>query len=282
MKKTFSFLGQTEWPALSALANAEERCECDLSETRVAYPAGVVALVLTAVRQAEAGRPMSIRLPQSSDVSNYLERIDFFAKLSELAEFDPDPADLARNRRYPADTLTEVLTPEDEDFDAVLDLTWSHFRAETPETLTQFYSAFEEVLRNIRDHSRPDAVPAFACVQVQVYRNSVEFAFGDLGVGFLATLRQNPELTGLRSESEAIESALVHWRSRLGHEDPDRGGGLRRAADVVQALGGEMKVLSGNGTGGVRGHGRPAFGTLGMRFPGSLVWMKLPRQRQPS
>lgn len=276
MERSFQYLGQAEWAALAQLAICADACCCDLRDVRCVYPPGVVALILLARHRAKSGLTTAVRAPLDQDVLNYLERIDALARLNGLVEFDRDLSRLASNRRNPASTFTEVLTPEDPEFENALELIWSHFEREVPAELPLVFSAFEEVFRNIGEHSDPArAGGAFCCVQVQVYEQAIELAFGDLGVGFLATLRANRQLPPLANETAALRGVLLHAYSRHAHEN--RGGGLRRASDVVARLEGDFRVISRDGVGRrYRGEGH-RFSNIPHAFPGTLVWMRIPR-----
>jgi hypothetical protein len=260
------------------MATCNELCTCDMREVICVYPPGVVGLVLMAQHRSTLGLPTRAVLPVSSDVLNYMERIDCLSRLAAHVEFDRDVSYLAGNRRFSATTFTEVLAPEDAEFAHAADVIWRYLEREVPAEVHLIFSAFEEVLKNIQDHSAPDRPgSAFCCIQVQVYDGAIELAFGDLGVGFLTTLRGNPRLPPLADEEAALRGVLLHGFSRLAHRQEHRGGGLRRASDVVARLRGSFKAISRNGMVLRYAADSHRFCMTSHTFPGTLMWMRIPR-----
>lgn len=272
------FLGSGIWPSLARLARQPGVCEIDLRDVRMAYPPGTVGLLLLTQYRREHNLPTHIRCPRSTDVLNYLERIDFFAKAGACASFDADLEELSHHRRNPSDRFTEILTPSDEGFEEALTVIGGFLRKHFPEQADAAFRAFEEVLQNIDDHSAPGRDPAYSCVQVQVFETGIELALGDLGVGFRASLSRNPNLAPFESEEEALRGALIHRYTRLPNNRA-RGGGLRHAVDTVRERGGIVRIRSRDGTVHNRPNsGRLAFDSVAHAFPGTLVAMQIPRR----
>lgn len=289
MHGAFRFLGHHQWSELAKAAAAPELFVCDLSRTMVVYPPGVVALALITHARAEAGRATRLVLPPTNhDVLNYLGRIDFFEHIHPDTVLDGDVSSLSRHRRNPSSRFTELIAIREQGFGDVAEVVWTHLKEQSLEEAQSVFPAFEELLTNIAEHSAPGADrPARCLVQVQMYAGEVDLAFGDLGLGYLATLRQNPELPSLAVETEALRGVLVEGYSRLGHRDEDRGGGLRHVHDTVRRLEGRMELLSKDGLaradaewGGRRGAG-PEIRTerLPIPFPGTMAWIQLPGDR---
>lgn len=279
MQRSFYYLGIHGWSVFAELSAYTEPCICDLRKVLYVYPPGIVGLILMLHKRAGAGLPTEIMLPQNSDVLNYLERVDFLSKLPDDVKLDQDVSFLAYNQRNQSDYFSELLTPTNIDFDQVKNVIWSFLEREVSGEVHPIFGAFEEVLQNIQDHSDPSRnQAAYYCIQVQVYQGAIELAFGDLGVGFLATLRRNPELLHLQNEVSALRGALLYGYSRFAHEKVHRGGGLRRASQIiVNRFGGKFKVLSQNGEALQSQTDGQKFETTQHAFPGTLVWMYIPR-----
>lgn len=268
------YLGHTDWGTLAAKAANAQFAELNLEAVRVAYPPGSVALLLLARYRELMGCSTRIRCPQNTDVLNYLERIDFFHKAGAGVDFDADLPALAKHRRFPSTRFTELLTPSDEGFEEVQNVLYDFVRQNARQQANALYAAVDEILRNVSDHSAPGNNAAFSCAQIQVYKNAVELAVGDLGVGFLGSLNRNPLLPKLASDRDALEGAMIEKYSRLG--DRERGGGLRFAADAVQKSGGSMRVQSYCGFAytvrdGIR------FQQHATAFPGTILSVRVPR-----
>lgn len=274
------FLGVDCWGAFARAAEDTSVSTCDLSGTITAYPAGVVGLLLLAHHRARLGQPLRVQPPTNPDLLNYLERIDLFSRLAECADIAGDVEHLRRNRRYESNRFTEIIDPANRGFSEVLSVIWEFFERTDPTRKERAFGIFDEVLANIRDHSSPEAPAAAACcVQIQVYRRSIELAFGDLGVGFRTSLSCNPHLRRYATDAQALKAAVLERHSRLSHEDQNRGGGLRRAFDLVHEVGGSGRILTRNGR--VQQTGvifRPIFGTTESTFPGTLAQFLLPRR----
>jgi hypothetical protein len=232
-------------------------------------------------------RATRILPPGTDDVLTYLGRIDFFHSIHSDVAVHSDISKLAWHRRNPSHTFTVILAPSPDDFDLVADVVWRHLQQQSKDVARYSFAAFEELLTNIADHSNPISdVPAMSFVQVQMYAENVDLAFGDLGRGYLRTLRQNPELNTLENEREALAGVLLEGYSRLGHQEEDRGGGLRRIRQLVQRLDGRMKLLSTNGLAVTLSRTSseppppPPVSTLLLpdAFPGTMAWIQLPRR----
>ncbi len=278
MKATSTgYLGHLDWHSLARVANKSSSCEIDLRDVRVVYPPGSVALLLASRYRHDLGFETIIRCPENPDVLNYLERIDFFRKAKEYVCFEPDVESLARNRRNPSNKLTELLTPSEAGFPEVLDVVAAFLREHSPAQARSTYSALDELLCNIDDHSAPGFDAAYSCAQIQVFREAVELALGDLGIGILNSLSRNTSLPPLASDAAALNGALIHRYSRLAN-NRTRGGGLRRAADVIIQRGGEFRVRSYRGHAyNRRGSSQLRFEDVSGSFPGTIVSVRIPR-----
>lgn len=275
---SITYLGAESWRSFSQWAHDLGACTCDLAKTVQVYPPGVVALLLLARYRSEQGLATRIIPPQSADVLNYLERIDFFANVSTHAALTENVAYLQGNRRKHSGMFTELLTPTEHGFPEAKEVIWGFLKRFHIQH-TNVYSVFDEVLSNIADHSAPDGgPPAYSCAQVQIYQDKIELAFGDLGVGFRESLARNPDLPRFTSDRDALRAALLERSSRLAHTDRARGGGLRRAVDVVHQFGGTVDILSWQGKAWqVPRFNLPQIKSVSPGFPGTLVRMMIPR-----
>lgn len=284
-QKCYSFqcLSEDDLSLIAAFSQCTASCTCDLSNVKMATPAGVVSAILASHYRVSRGWITKIIVPKNKNVLNYLERVDFFAKLPESVALDRDISYLAQNSRNASDNFSEVMIPTEFGFDHVKDVVWMYLEQEIPDRVRYLYGAFEEVLENIQQHSDPNNLGsdrcAYSCVQVQIYAGAIQLAFGDLGVGFLSTLQQNPQHFDLADEAEALRGVLLQRFSRWSHQFSYRGGGLRRASEIVtKYFQGRLKVLSHCGV-AIQENGEYSFGTTEHPFPGSLIWMRLPRIR---
>lgn len=288
MSSEFTYLGHRSWKRLSRGCLEERLFICDLRNTHRVYPPGVVALALVTHHRAANGRQTRIYPPVNDDVLTYLGRIDFFEQIHPDAHVAEDISWLDHHRRRSSEGFSELIAARDQRFGDVADVVWNHLQEEVPDQAQPTFDAFVELLMNIEQHSAPSADrPAHCFVQVQSYRQVIDLAFGDLGVGYRNSLQENPDLPELTGETDALRGVIVDGYSRLGHRE-ERGGGLRHVWQRVCRLKGEMKILSGDGlahTGSASGgatsreprYTDPELCTIDARFPGTMAWIQLPR-----
>jgi hypothetical protein len=270
---SLQYLGQTDWATLARQTTPAEAV-VDLEDVRVAYPPGSVALLLLAKFREMRGWRTRIRCPQNSDVLNYLERIDFFRKLGSTVDCDVDLEALAKHRRYRSGKFTELLTPSNDGFSEVLTVLFNFMEQNVSKHATTAFTAVDELLVNVADHSAPGRDAAFSCAQIQVYKEAVELAVGDLGIGIRASLKRNPELPRFTSDMQALQGAMLNGYSRLVQSS--RGGGLRFAADRVIESGGAIRVQSYGGLAYTRER-LVRFHEETDQFPGTIISVRIPR-----
>lgn len=289
METTFRLLGHYQWARFAEAAGADDPYVCDLTRTQVVYPPGVVGLTLVTHARGHAGRPTTIVPPDSRDVRNYLGRIDFFDQIHPSVDVAGDISELEHHRRRSSPRFTELIAARDQGFDDVAEVVWEHLSDRSLQEARAIFPAFDELLTNIAEHSDPESGRAAQCfVHVQTYAQDVGLAFGDLGVGYLRTLRRNPQLPALADETDALRGVLCHGYSRLAHEEEDRGGGLRHIHNLVGRLEGRMKLLSRDGIARTRPPPDQSswrlnpertirLSRLTTPFPGTLAWIQMPR-----
>lgn len=88
--------------------------------------------------------------------------------------------------------------------------------------------ALEEMANNSCEHSASERPPL---VGAQVTPGGWQFAVTDVGIGVLASLRQNPDFSDLKAEAQALELALKDGVSSI--PQPGRGRGF---SQVFKAL----------------------------------------------
>lgn len=270
-------IGSESWPELARLCQQAEPCVIDLRHTERVYPPGAVGLVLLARYRADLGHRTLFLPPVSDGLRAYLRRIDFFDNLEGLVDIEDDLSDTAHHRRNRSDRFTEILNVQ-EGIDDALQVIWAFLKREvSSDQLQSTYSAFDELLTNIDMHaSLGQRTKTFACVQTQVYSNRIEMAFGDLGVGFLATLRANPLHRHLDSDEEALRGALENGISRF--HDEAHGDGLRRVALRTEALQGQLIVASKHGLARWL-RGTRSYESMSSPHPGTMTWIRIPVDR---
>jgi hypothetical protein len=241
------------------------------------YPSGIVGLTLLLQHRAQKGRHTVLIPPQNEDVLSYLGRIDFFTHLPSEVEVQGNIEHLKGRRRRDSPRFTEILLPDNQGFSDVCAVVMRFLEQQVSSGWRRAYRAFEEVISNI-DHHASFRLPGdvFSCAQVQVYTNRIELAFGDLGVGFLATLRANPAHAYLDSHKEALKGALARKYTRWHREDEHHGGGLHQIGKLLAEIGGRMEIVTYDGYVKQGPSGRRNYNTWTIPFPGTLVWVRMP------
>lgn len=99
-----------------------------------------------------------------------------------------------------------------------------------------------ELQENVYQHSgRPES----GIVAYAVNESAFEFVVADAGIGVLASLRQNPEFTGLKDSEAALRVALSDGASRHGH-DAGRGYGIGNLFRALAHDAGDLRFRSGD------------------------------------
>lgn len=275
-------LDVTYWPDFCRMAERVADWDIDLRDLESAPPPGLIALYLLARHRSRYELTTNIITPTDPGMLRHLSRMKFFARIDPYVKFDVDVGYLLGSRFTPADRFTPILALTDEDggLRETCDRIWYLLRDHVGRAAARVYSPFEELVSNLADHASPAAdAPVAHAFQLQVFWDSIELAFGDLGAGFRASLSGHPRLPAPQGDTDALEVAIQRRRSRFGPEQRHRGGGLRRAVDVVHALGGHLCILSGDGTAVQNPYDpSPVYRSVMYRFPGTLVWMRMPFQ----
>jgi len=215
---------------------------------RVVLPAGAfvapcIVAPLAAVIASRASRSLttSFRIEDAtSDAFRYLQRSDFFRALDvavdEPFERHEAPSLVALRRILDTRVARELATDLGDFLEGQL--------GEKSTSVLRFARfVFEELGANIVQHSRATAT-GFGLAQAYPTRSRFQFAFADAGVGFLASLQENPELGGrLHEDGEALQIAL---EPRVSKQGPGNiGSGLSLLRDFTDRLEGDLLIASG-------------------------------------
>ena len=271
-------LDEGSWEILGDLANCEGACFLDLRGLTKVTPGGVVALLL--MTRSRRRRFTILSLPEKrSRAFVHLKRIDLvhlvrlwgFARFERNADYDRSPPVTGGG------TFTKTLISASSEHDSVFELMTRYISTTYPSQASRLKMIFTELLNNITDHASGGAEKPFYCIQMEALPMGLQLSFGDLGVGYRASLASNPTLDPFETEAEALHGAIVLELSRMSHVNPERGGGLCRALKAVEELGGRYRVLSYNGTATADTSDPLSFATIAGSFPGTLTWIDLPR-----
>ncbi len=223
----------------------------DLSTVSFIDPYGMVGLLeIGELCQLEDVKK-TVALPQSEEVSRYLDRMDFFtyARRSFNLEDFSSPAPSNRQRAGDSDVLLEI-TPIERSNDIHFIVGKVRERAQAilakhlhydDRAVNGFIVALSEVCQNIIEHSENKGF-----VGIQKYRypsmnkNVVKIAVMDVGIGFRKSLSGRFKL---QNDLDAIDKALLHGASR--YEDEGRGHGLAGVRKFVNAWNGKLSIRSG-------------------------------------
>ena len=193
----------------------------------------------------------TVLLPRSSEVCEYLHRMDFFTQARRYFSLDQSiNSTFNQKNRSPASDVLLEITPIERSHDIHAIVGTVRDRAQAILTthlhyddraINSFIVALSEVCQNIIEHSENKGF-----VGIQKYRfpsmnkNIVKIAVMDVGIGFRKSL--SARFT-LRSDLEAIDKALLHGASR--HADEGRGHGLAAVRRFAAAWNGKLSIRSG-------------------------------------
>ncbi len=222
--------------------------QIDLRNVTFIDPYGMLALLEIGELCMLEDVKKTIVLPQSSEVCEYLERMDFFSHARRYFSLDQYTAD-RKSRIQDSDVLLEI-TPiqRSNDIHAIVGtvkdraqaILATHLRYDD-RAINNFIVALSEVCQNIIEHSENKGF-----VGIQKYRfhnmnkNVVKIAVMDVGIGFRKSLAGRFKLRG---DLDAIEQAFLHGASR--YEDEGRGHGLAAVRRFVHQWQGKLSIRSG-------------------------------------
>jgi len=233
------------------LQNFIELSIIDLRDVTFIDPYGMVGFLELGELLKAKGIRKTIILPESEEVSKYLERMDFFKFAGQYFILDPpEPKISERYRRSPySDVLLEItLIEKSDDIHFIVGKVKERANAILKRHLhydgrgiNGFIVALSEVCQNIIEHSRTRGFVGIQKYYFQkVNKNVVKIAVMDIGIGFKKSLS---ERFSLKDDLEAIEKGLLHGASR--YTDEGRGHGLAAVRRFVNQWKGRLSIRSG-------------------------------------
>lgn len=254
-----------------------EAVALDLRSIRFVRPFGLVFLfwyVRWLLDEVEAARADVVLDRSNRDLCNYLKRMKVPDVFGELPVTIYPIQDLELHERELSTSLVELKSFRVDDDNAVERRTAEtlevvlHQRPDLGSRSEQLWLIVSELLSNIHVHSRTRE----AAIAVQAYRDRVEVALGDAGIGVAAALRNHVET--LRSDGAYLRKALEPGVTSR----PGGGGyGLTQLLEVVQASGGRIVMRSGKGE-LVASPGEIEATNTCRALPGTLLEIELPIQ----
>jgi len=231
----------------------EERVLLDANRLRWVDPYGMTGLLAIGTWLRRRGHKPSLRLPDNTDVTSYLSRMDFYRHAAEA--FTEVHGQGRQARPGGSDVLLEITPIRSHgDVHAVVDrvqeragtilTTQLHY---SRSAAVQFSVILSEVCQNIIEHAQSDG-----WVATQTYhwkerlgRKVVAIAVMDLGIGFRGSLssEHGTRFADRWSDATALESAFLSGYSRFS--DPGRGQGLQQIRRVVARWEGRVTIRSG-------------------------------------
>lgn len=204
-------------------------------------PAGIVLLAAGIARRQARGLRTWIAADEGGEALALLHGVDFFRELGVEVEGARPPTP------WPRWVALRRL----------VDLGVSHRQAQaTRELLERFVPpipastiraaefVFEELAANVVQHSRA-AETGFGLAMVDPETRRIQIAFADAGIGFLESLRSNPEYEGrLADHAQALRLSLDRRVSRGG--TGNIGMGLFLLSDLADRLNGELSIATGD------------------------------------
>jgi hypothetical protein len=226
----------------------------DLKNTGFIDPYGMIGLLQIGRSLNSVGIKPFLFPPKSTDVLNYLKRMDFFKFTNSIFTIESHSYSTIRSIGY-SDVLLEITSIEkSDDIHAIVDKVME--RAHTiltthlnydENTIHGFVVALSEVCQNIIEHSQTTGL-----VGIQKYffqkvlgKNVVKIAVMDLGIGFKSSLAKRfSSIYGKDcTDIKALEWALLHGASR--YEDIGRGHGLAAVKRFIEKWKGKLSIRSG-------------------------------------
>jgi hypothetical protein len=219
-----------------------ESVHFDLSQSTFVWPSAVTLLTTAIIRLHQEGFSIRITRPESHDVDDYLNRIDFY----DLAGMD---IAYPWQRHNAAGRFREVVQVQSEDEGeevvgevlAILD--------RNVEGIAGVYDAvqhaFLEIVSNVFHHAQ-SPTHAVICAQSYTRQDCVELAVVDSGRGIPASLGQNPELSDkFNNAVQAIELAVQPRTT--GRPEYNSGEGLFFSLEFIKSNGGKACIYSQDG-----------------------------------
>lgn len=259
----------------------------DLRDVQFFTPAGIAQLTAACYVLAAQGSRPRIRLSWDSSILSYLNRLEFFSIIGEVAQIEPEiVADLfsgSTGYHGQSDVLIELtMLSAAADLAPILDKTVDVLCTRLHYSQNKAFDAaiaLSEVAQNIFDHGHNDD-GSYGFVAMQVYGQGqnrfVEFCVADCGVGLAATLQRNPTHDRTLSDMEAIKVATASGTSE--YDDPTRGTGLFHLLETVLQHEGMVQIRSGAAKVRYRMDKRRGWRIPVSKMPGVQIVVNLPAE----
>ena len=214
----------------------------DLSQVTFVWPSAITLLTTAIIRLLQEGFSIHITRPESTDVDEYLNRIDFY----DLAGMD---VDYPWQRRSASGRFREVVQVRSEEEGEEVVREVMAILDRNMESVAGVYDAvqhsFLEMVNNVFHHAQ-SPTHAIICAQSYPWLRCVELAVADSGRGIPASLGQNPKLSErFAGAAEAI--ALAAEPRTTGRPEHNSGEGLFFSLEFVRNNGGQACVHSQDG-----------------------------------
>ncbi|MFV2073488.1 MAG: hypothetical protein ACC742_12655 [Thermoanaerobaculales bacterium] len=221
--------------------------------------------------------PPDLLLPESEDVRAYLARQELFQIIDEWYEIDDGLRALqarqwAGNPRVAPITTIESEGAVSQVVDRLRNLLVTPEFGVARRIADDVWRVLSETLQNIPQHASLDpSETETGFATLQLYRNRLDLAVGDAGIGIRRSLSENPRY---RECSDTQSQLAVLQRGATKTARAGRGNGLQRTAEIIAALGGFLRLQSGDCvTVSSKGNFRQFDCTV---FPGTQLLVRIP------
>lgn len=210
------------------------------------YASVVLALMLRFACSAKG--PPELILPESPDVRAYLARQEFFKALENWYSIDQELKELEAQQWSANPRVAPLTLVESEDVvtviaDRMRSLLVSAPFGVSPPVADGAWRVLSETLQNIPQHAGlGSSRPGSGFAALQLYRDALEVAIGDIGVGVRTSLQQNRMYRNC-TDATAQLAVLLHGATRTGN--PGRGNGFQATRQAVRSLRGTLVLRSG-------------------------------------
>lgn len=211
------------------------------------YASVVLALMLRFACTTK--EPPELVLPESPDVLAYLARQEFFKTVEHWYSVDQELKDLQAHQWSGNPRVAPLTLVESEDVvtviaDRMRSLLVSAAFGVSSAVADAAWRVLSETLQNIPQHAGLGSDrPGSGFAALQLYRDALEVAIGDIGVGVRASLQEN-RMYRNSTDATAQLAVLLHGATRTGN--PGRGNGFQITRQVVGNLRGTLVLQSGS------------------------------------
>lgn len=193
--------------------------------------------------------PPELILPKSEDVRAYLARQELFRIIESWYDINEELRGFEARQWAGNPKVAPITTIEGEEaisqvVDRLRNLLVTTEFGVARRIADDVWRVLSETLQNIPQHASLDpGEPETGFATLQLYRNRLDLAVGDAGIGIRCSLSQNP---GYRGCSDSQSQLAVLRRGATKTAKAGRGNGLQRTAEIVASLGGTLRLQSGD------------------------------------